>query len=191
MEAIVQKKDGDFSVVIQIGERTLKVCDVWSDIRNSKNKADEVARELNDHLEHFVGNAKKRKTKKILIIDDDKHLTKTLRYFIEDEGHTCYQMHDTDEIKHFWSFIESSDIIILGLMMLKGDSFLKEETEKEKHLEVGEILYNRIRKQHPKKNIVILTAMNKEEIAIDIGITTFIQKPLIESKLIQLLKYIG
>ncbi len=138
---------------------------------------------------NIIDKIREKKMKKILVIDDDKWLAKDLKYFIEDAGHECHLCHDTDEIQELWATIGTYDIIILGLMMLKGETFLM--NEKEKDLEVGEILYRRIRKQSPKQDIVILTSKNEKDIVIDIGITKFIQKPLTEKKLTQLLKYIG
>lgn len=126
--------------------------------------------------------------KKILLIEDDVYLARGLKYLIENEGHNLTICSDTDEILQIYPEIDTYDTIILGIMMLKEESFLESEEEEEKKLDVGEILYIRIRKDFPKKDILILTS--KQNIMVNIKNTTVIRKPITEKKYKDILKYI-
>jgi len=128
-------------------------------------------------------------TKKILIVEDDLHLSQDLKYFVEDRGHKTTVCSNIESVLKIWKEIHTYDTIILGLMMLKSKEF--KTTKEEENLDTGEILYNRILKEYPKKYIIILTSKSKDNINIKLTKNIpYIQKPLIETKLKELLNII-
>jgi DNA-binding response OmpR family regulator len=59
--------------------------------------------------------------KKILLIEDDRYLTDDLQYFIEDAGNKCKVYSTADQVMENFDSIEDYDIIVLDIMMMKGE----------------------------------------------------------------------
>jgi CheY-like chemotaxis protein len=132
---------------------------------------------------------KTKKYKKVLVIDHDKFSSGDMKFFIEDEGHSCTVCSDTNNFMELWDSIEEFDLIFIELMMLRGKNFFTLKNN-EKDLDTGEIIFKRIRKKYRKKEIVIVTAKNKEDISINTKKVSIIHKPLNDEKWEKFIEYL-
>lgn len=125
----------------------------------------------------------------VLIIEDKKIMADDLRWFAEDEGCECTVCNYADEVMRIWGELGKFDTIVLDLMMRKGE--LLEIGEEERHLDTGEILFNRIRNEYPDKHIIIITAKTNEDIGVDIDNVPVIYKPLTDDEIEKFLSHLG
>lgn len=125
---------------------------------------------------------------KILILEDDNFFNEDLKLIIEDEGHVCTVFDNTDDILKNMTILEGFDLMILDLMMIRGES-LKDDKSK---YETGEILYKKIKKKYPEIQIIIITAKNSDDIHLtedELFMTEIFYKP-IDSKIIENLLFV-
>ena len=128
--------------------------------------------------------------KRILLIEDDRYLTDDLQYFIEDAGNKCKVYSTADQVMENFDSIEDYDIIVLDIMMMKGE---KIETV-DKDTETGEVLYMKIRKKFPKKKVIIISAKDYDHMKIDFKKENYVdtlQKPSGDQFIEDLLRLIG
>ncbi len=100
---------------------------------------------------------------KVLLIEDDRFLIDDLKTFIEYEGHDCIIYTGPDEVIDNLGQMGGYDAIILDIMMCRG-SYLQEE---DPDFETGELLYLKIREQHPGLLIFIISAKNFTDMQIN------------------------
>ena len=99
----------------------------------------------------------------VLLIEDDRFLIEDLKTFIEFEGHSCDAFPGPDEVIEKFDQLSRYDVIILDIMMARGQ-YLQDEDHS---LETGELLYQRIREKYPKTRVLIISAKNFDEMHID------------------------
>ena len=126
----------------------------------------------------------------ILIIEDDKYLVDDLQFFVQDKGedYTCYAYNSADEVLENWDKLGKIDTIILDLMMLKGE--LKFEEGEHETWDIGEILFDRIRREFPGICIIVITSRSDDELNINVKGVEVIYKPMTEEKIKRLLDLI-
>jgi len=123
---------------------------------------------------------------KVLIIEDDVYLTEDLKFFIEDEGHTCKVYRYADEVMENLNNFGQYDFIILDIMIMRGSRIRDDNT----NIETGEIFYKEIREKYRTKKIIIISAKDIEDMTIDFrkeANVEIIEKPLNEKKIKRLL----
>lgn len=128
---------------------------------------------------------------RILIIEDDAFLADDLKFFIEEIGHGCQIYTRADEVIDNIDNFAQFDWIILDIIMLPGEQIPKGVHNSE--LETGEILYQKIRKKYPHKNIIVISAKDFDDMQVPFSKDKHIrlcQKPLTESKLDEILKIV-
>ncbi len=126
---------------------------------------------------------------KVLIIEDDAYLTEDLKFFIEDEGHTCDVYKYADDVMDNLSDLGKYDFIILDIMMMRGNQITDDDT----NIETGEILYRKLREKYRTKKIIILSAKDFRDMTIDFSKednVEVIEKALNEEKIEKLLDMI-
>lgn len=125
----------------------------------------------------------------VLIIEDDAYLTEDLKFFIENEGHTCKVYRYADDVMENLNNFGQYDFIILDIMIMKGTKIKDDNPE----IETGEILYRKIREKYRTKKIIIISAKDFKEMTIDFikeENVDIIEKALNEEKIKQLLRMI-
>lgn len=98
----------------------------------------------------------------ILVIEDDNFINEDLKFFIEDRGHKCQIFDNADSLMKNLRILENFKLLVLDLMMMRGE-FLKEDKS---NLSTGEIIFRKIKELYPKLEVVILTAMNRNDIKL-------------------------
>lgn len=98
----------------------------------------------------------------ILLIDDDPYLTDDLAFFIEEKGHECTVYKSADQVMEDLDDLDKFDLIILDIMMMKGKILPDDES----NLETGELLFEEIRNKYKKKRIIVISAMDFDEMTV-------------------------
>ena len=113
----------------------------------------------------------------ILIVDDEVDLTKTLKGFFTALGYDMLMAFDGDEAVKVIDSVNNIDLILLDIKMPKVD---------------GITILKKLRKEHPKTKVIVITAYDKEskEAVEKIGINGFLAKPIDMSKLFDRIKYV-
>lgn len=113
---------------------------------------------------------------KILLIDDSWEFTEPVKEFLERDGYTIDVIDDSDEAYDKTRNLEGYKLIILDLMMTVGDKFKLEDCP-----EVGIFLYQKIRNNHKKIPIIIVSALNENRFKkywSDDAFVRYVSKPL-------------
>ena len=101
---------------------------------------------------------------KILIVDDDPHISEALRLYLEKEGHEVRNAYDGDEGVAFFKKYEP-DLVLLDIMMPKKDGW-------QVCREIREI---------SSKPIIMLTAKGEvfdKVLGLELGADDFLAKPV-------------
>ena len=114
---------------------------------------------------------------RVLLIEDDRYLADDLKFIIERRGHELTIYAEADEVMEKFQDLCQFETVVLDIMMMKGDLLQRERDEAELR-ETGEILFQRIRKEFPRKRVIILTAKSQGELAIDSEGLQVFTKPL-------------
>lgn len=117
--------------------------------------------------------------KKVLLIEDDVMLCDDLKFFIEDDGNKCTVFDSSTQVIDSIDSIGDHDIIILDIMMMKGERI----REIPKDEETGEELYRRIREKYPNMKFIVLSAKDFSKMKIDFRKERGVQilsKPVVE-----------
>lgn len=113
----------------------------------------------------------------ILIVDDEVDLTKTLKGFFMALGYDMLTAFDGNEALKVIDSVHNIDLILLDIKMPGVD---------------GITILKKLKKEHPKTKVIIITAYDKETKAVveKIGINGFLAKPIDISKLLDRIKYV-
>ncbi len=126
----------------------------------------------------------------ICIIDDDILFTDDMSYLIADAGHKCKTFRDADNVLNQLHGLDKFNMIILDIMMMRGEKLVESYSTDD----TGEILHKMIRQKYPTKKIIVISAKSHKNINIDFENdrhTGFIQKPMTEDKINELLNIIS
>lgn len=110
---------------------------------------------------------------KILIIEDDKYLTDDIEIILDLFDYETSVVNYVDDIKKIDSFHEFK-VILLDIMMRTNGAI-----DMNNHKESGEVVYQLIRNESEETPVIVMSAMDKEDINInfsDIN-TKYIKKP--------------
>jgi len=111
----------------------------------------------------------------ILVVDDEKNVTMSLKSFFETLGHEMYTALDGEEAN---KVIETTrpELIILDIRMPKVD---------------GKEILKRVRSVYSKTKVIIITAYEEEKEEVEkLGIDGFFTKPVDLPRLIDRIKYV-
>lgn len=126
----------------------------------------------------------------VLIIEDDVYLADDLKFFIEEEKHSCQVYNKADEVIENIDNFAQFYWIILDIMMLKGNIIQDDNPD----IETGEILYQMIRKRYPKMKFLVLSAKDFKDMHIkidkELNVVTML-KPVTEDKLKKILEIVS
>jgi len=113
----------------------------------------------------------------ILIVDDEVDLTKTLKGFFTALGYDMLTAFDGNEAVKAIDSVQNIDLILLDIKMPGVD---------------GVTILKKLRKEHPKTKVIVITAYDKESKAVveKIGINGFLAKPINMSQLFDRIKYV-
>jgi len=113
----------------------------------------------------------------ILIVDDEVDLTRTLKGFFVALGYDMLTAFDGNEAVKVIDSIKSIDLILLDIKMPGVD---------------GVTILKKVRKEHPKTKVIVITAYDKEsKLAVEnIGVNGFLAKPIDISKLLDRIKFV-
>ena len=95
----------------------------------------------------------------ILIVDDDKFLTRSIEGSLENHGHVVKVINKSSEFFDEISVIDDYDLVLLDLMMRKPPELKISPGE-----ETGEALYRLIKTHDRNKPVIIITGKDKEDI---------------------------
>jgi len=111
----------------------------------------------------------------ILVVDDEKKVTMSLKSFFETLGHEMYTALDGEEANKVIETIRP-ELIILDIRMPKVD---------------GKEILKRVRSAHSKTKVIIITAYEEEKEKVEeLGIDGFFIKPVDLPALIDRIKYV-
>ena len=128
--------------------------------------------------------------KNVLIVEDDMSVGDDLKFFVEDAGNTCTHYDSADQVIDNLNSLGCYDVIVLDIMMMKGDRIPEISLDEE----TGEELYRRIRSTYPNMKFIILTAKDFSNIKIDFSKENGVQilkKPIVEYIVNDLIDKIG
>ena len=113
----------------------------------------------------------------ILVADDEVDLTKTLKGFFSALGYDMLTAFDGTEAAKVIDSIHNIDLILLDINMPGID---------------GVTILRKVRKEHPKTKVIVITAYDKEskDAVEKIGVNGFLVKPIDISKLLDRIKYV-
>ncbi len=128
---------------------------------------------------------------RIMIIEDDKAFNEVLSAVLEEAGHECHVEETAVNIYRDVNSLQSFDVIILDLMMPKEGELLNDANGR---LAAGEILFRCIRETFNAKQIIVITAKDRNNINMDINSdsnTFIILKPVDDDAINLILNKIG
>ena len=139
----------------------------------------------------------KMPVKKVLLIDHDRFTD--MAWFIDDIGSSKREDEFPGDYKatHYdrcedvlanWSTIKDYNLIIMELMMIHPKNFY--QAGENEDWDTGETLYKRIEKEFPEIPIVVLTHKPKRESQIYVKDKLYIEKPLVEAKILEVLRLV-
>lgn len=113
----------------------------------------------------------------ILVVDDEVELTKTLKGFFSTLGYDTLTAFEGNEAVNIIDSIKNIDLVLLDMKMPGVD---------------GVTILKKLKKDHPKTKVIVITAYDKETKAVveKIGINGFLAKPIDISKLLDRIKYV-
>ncbi|RPJ79331.1 MAG: response regulator [Alphaproteobacteria bacterium] len=126
----------------------------------------------------------------VLIIEDDVMLAEDLKFFIEEEKHTCHVYNKADDVMKNINNLGQFNWAILDIMMLKGE--IIKDTNPE--IETGEIIYENIRRLFPHIKVLVLSAKDFNDMYINFNKepnVIIMQKPVTDKKLKTILETIS
>jgi len=122
----------------------------------------------------------------VLIIEDDVILGDDLKFFVEDAGYDCSVYDSADQVIDNLDSIGQYKVIVLDIMMMKGNRI----PSVPKNGETGEELYRIIRSKYPTMKFIILSAKDYSKMSIDFAKefnVEILSKPVVESVIIDLI----
>ena len=96
---------------------------------------------------------------KILLIDDDKYLTKSCAMSLRAHGHEIDVVNKSKDLANAVSAQQEYELIILDLMMRNSNEFAARQGE-----ETGEAIFRKIRACEPDKKVIIITGKDITEV---------------------------
>lgn len=113
---------------------------------------------------------------KILIVEDDKFITDILQESLELFDYDVTVINHIDEIAEFSNFNKYKVILLDIMMKTEGQLNLG------KFSESGEAAYELIRKDSPNTKVIVMTALERDDIDIDFSNenTLYMKKPFSE-----------
>lgn len=111
---------------------------------------------------------------KILIVDDDRFLTKRLDNSLSKHGYDVSVINKSTDLNENMDVFENHDLILLDLMMRKPEKLVVRDNE-----ETGEAIYRLIKKKEKNKPVIIITGKDRADIAtrFDRDNTKVLSKP--------------
>lgn len=127
---------------------------------------------------------------KVLLIEDDAFLAEDLEFFIKEAGHGFQWYRSADEVMENMASIGTFDVIVLDLMMQKGNR-LRDEDFGTPTTETGEVLFAKIVHQFPRSQLIILSAKDEaflqRQFGTHVNVRGVIPKPVDDDRLKRLL----
>lgn len=113
------------------------------------------------------------KKSKVLVIEDDKYLTSDIEAILDIYDYDVEIINDVDELCDYPNFDKYSYIFLDIMMKTTG------RLPAENCAEAGESAYKYIRKKRKDIPIIVMSAMDKEDIEVDFNndSTLYIKKP--------------